>query len=178
MPLARTLKIVGLVFGILTVSAAVLVTLTLSVEAIRIPVVNYFLVQYEKLAAITDPFVAAPSDQNYEYVIDGPLAGVLPGEFRLERHETYRNGMVIAVYQNETGCSVNYSVRLSSAHINIDTQNADSRFLIINDKYGLYTQKENYQSFWWQDEEQNTVCLLESHNMDVADFMLLLEKYV
>jgi len=175
---ARVLKTAVRVILVLLLFVGAFTVLVLSVEAIRIPVINFCIELYENGADTTEPPVLEPGDRNSAYVTEGPLAGALSGAFYLERHETYRNGMLIAVYKNENGCTVTYSVRLSSAHINIDTQNADSRFLIINDKYGLYTQKESYQSFWWQDEEQNTVCLLESHNMDVADFMLLLEKYV
>lgn len=147
----------------------------MSVEAIRVPVLNFFLEHKEKFTTIfftpTDPV-----DTTREGMVqEGPLAGLLPDTYKMDSYNELPNGNTRSVYLTDANKFIMYSARRwENASMSFDTENVDlyeekellghHAFLIV---------KEQCVQILWINEENNLLYSMSTDNMTPVDFWAL-----
>lgn len=163
------------VVGMLSVGA-------MSVQGIRIPVVNFFLEQSEKFTTIffgTQESTAtdATTDVAKGMVQEGPLAGLLPDTYKLSSSVKLEDGSDFAVYLSGQNDQVAYSVKKwDGLKFNIDTEDADyyEEKMLLNNK--AYIVVKGHSQILWLDEHSGIVYEIVSRSLDFESLWCLAER--
>ena len=160
---------------------AVLCALTMglmSVEAIRVPVLNFLIEHHEKFTSV----LFTPSNHETApvegMVQEGPLAGLLPDTFRLDSHRVLPNGNESAVYLTEEMKFVTHSDRNGDgATVSFDTEGADryEETTLMGHKAFLVVEGETVFLLWFNADNKR-VYTLSTDCMDTYDIWRLAEK--
>lgn len=125
-------------------------TATVSVEALREPVLRFFAEVFEKFTAI---FVVndVPAEPAAEMELYAPT--YVPEGYEVES-EINTNGLYRIVYMNNTKQKINYIQRWeSSAKITLDTEGAEYKEITINGHSGIiYTNKSTMYVIFWDEK--------------------------
>lgn len=115
----------------------------MSVDALRIPVMNFIIEQYDKYSSITTSKESAK-------IVEDPcvlLADLLPTGYTNTIYSV-EEGMSFVLYQNDNGDTVSLSITMSGTEKNVDTEGANCvEILLTNDK-ALLIEKNGYQVIW------------------------------
>ena len=170
----RTVKAALLTFAVL---CALTVGL-MSVEAIRVPVLNFLIEHHEKFTSV----IFTPSVQVTVpvegMVQEGPLAGLLPDTFYIESDYSFPDGTVSVVYATEGKKFVYYGRHISDGlGIGFDTENAERHEETTLLGYRAFLVEKEGQTFiLWIDEEKGFVYELSTDCMDTYDLWRLAER--
>lgn len=134
-------------------AAAVLVfiglmtTVVLSVDALRVPVLNFILTKYEEYSSIeinnhqditipeTNPFL---------------LGGLLPDDFYLVNQHN-DGDLVYSSYKNSNGNTVQFLISPADGVHNIDTEGAETDAIDLGSYEALMIEKNGYRIVWYDD---------------------------
>ena len=121
-------------------------TVVMSVDAFRIPVLNFFVEYFDTFASIstedhpeainTDPLIA--------------LEGLIPMDYIQTLHSVNTN-FVCTMYENADGEKISLDIFSSGASMNIDTENAEYTEIFLGDYKALLIEKYGYQIVWTDD---------------------------
>lgn len=145
--------------------AVVLITLSsvlfVSVEAIRVPIINYYITLHSDHLEISqpqDPPLESPELINWY----DPLDGLLPSGFVLKKVRYYADIEAVALYKdNANNRSVFLTVSPLHAVINVDTENAQEiRDIRINGNNCIFVLKGSRISIVWIDEVEERVYII------------------
>ena len=168
---ARAALITFAVLGALTVGL-------MSVEAIRVPVLNFLIEYHEKFTSVIftpSDIVTTPAEN---MVQEGPLAGLLPDTFRMDSHHVLPNGNERAVYLTEEMKFVTYSNRQGDGtSVSFDTEGADryEETTLSGHKAFLGVEGESVFLLWFNADNKR-VYTLSTDCMDTYDLWCLAER--
>ena len=141
-------------FGKVTVRVAVAVlvfiglmtTVVMSVDALRMPVLNFFVEYFDTFASIS-------TEDNPEAINTDPLIvleGLIPMDYIQTLHsvDTY---FVCTMYENADGETISMDICSSGSSMNIDTENAEYTEIFLGDYKALLIEKHGYQIVWTDD---------------------------
>lgn len=132
--------------------------LIFSVEAFRVPVINFFLEQHEHFSVIGHGGSDEPQRETNEHQgnNDVPLAGLVPNEYLLKKYVPKENGTYYVSYENGTGervvCQCNPGYGLSS----YDTEDIEIEPVKVKDCEGVLIRKDGIKMIWYVSEEDRT----------------------
>lgn len=164
-----------LVMALLSLSSILFMT----VEAFRVPVINYFIEQDDGFWAITgrkadDPVTPTTADA---FDPDDPLAGLLPEGYALVDVKKGENGKSIATYKNGQGNRVFLWIRPNTSDVTVNSENASaSRKCMIAGYDGVYVERDNMTQLVWVDKAENATYMLNADAMDEKQLIALAEK--
>lgn len=141
------------VAGVCVVLLALGSVLFMSVEAIRVPIINYYISFNEKYLEI-GPLSSINTNSTNTINWNDPLKGIIPTEYALTTHDKDSIGNIIAIYKNENGDSVYFSTSPINSTKRIDTEDAETieqwEYL---DRNIILVIKENIVTVTWKDEK-------------------------
>lgn len=154
--------------------------LIVSVEAIRTPVLDFFVTRYEKYSTITfDQDSTAPMDTTASTGStnskQSPLAGMIPEDYSLQHFTDKGDRGLTCMYMNNSSQSICLSISHAGGTFNIDTENAVVREIVIGGCTGLLVEKNGY-SMLWKDPETQMCFLLIATALDESAFWSLAEE--
>jgi hypothetical protein len=140
-------------FGKVAVKAAVAVlvflglvtTVVMSVDALRIPVLNFIVEQYEKYSSLQLNNDAQNTDANLanEY-----LLGLLPDDYYIIS-KTDDPIFKITMYENDIGDLVQFCITQTNGTYNIDTEDAIVSEIVLGDYKAILLEEDGYQAIWY-----------------------------
>ena len=171
----RAAVIAFAVVGMLSVGA-------MSVQGIRIPVVNFFLEQSEKFTTIffgTQESTAtdATTDVAKGMVQEGPLAGLLPDTYKLDSLVNLEDGSDFALYTSGQDNYVAYSIKKwDGLSFNIDTEDAEyyKEKTLLN--YKAYIIVKGRTQIIWVNENSGMVYEIVSEELSFESLWCLAER--
>ena len=171
--LARVAVIALVVLGLCT-------TLVLSVEALRIPVLNFIFGQTDQYTSFGNTNETQPNSQNestssepQRNTSNSPLNEFLSDDFYIVTSYSYDDGAFLYYYKNNLGATVTLSAEISDGLLNSDTEGATRTSISIGGYEGFYIEKEAVLIVLWFDSETNMLYKLQAANMTDADFWIL-----
>lgn len=125
----------------------VLSTLVMTVDAIRIPVMNFFIEYYDGFAEI---FVGEKKEIAGEEDVYNLLADFLPEGYTLE--EMFEDAdMRFGCYMNDDGNCVTLTIYFPEMQLSVDTENAVCSEIVLCDYKALLIEKNGYSVLWADD---------------------------
>ena len=153
--------------------------LFMTVEAIRIPVINFFIEHGNGFWAITsnsDDTLIDPTAAN-EFDPNDPLADLLPDEYKLVYSGGDEKQGKRVVYQNQSGQIACFATAPDSSHITVDSENATiSQRVKIAGHDGVFVSKEGMSQLAWVDKTTSTSYLLNADSMDQETLVSIAEE--
>ena len=178
----RILCTAGRTAAILFITLGMCTTLIFSVEAIRIPVINFLIEQHERYTSIDftketvdtqsqDSSAVAENDEG-----ELPLANLVPSGYAVSRYDVKEDGSVTIIYKNTTGNSIFFATSALEGNMNFDTENANYENVVIAGYSGILVQKNSSLKITWFDENCQQVYTLRAIGLDFAEFWELAEQ--
>lgn len=148
--------------------------LFITVEAFRVPVINFFIEQGDGFWVISgkneDEPVGTAFDPN------DPLAGLLPEGYKLDKVSGDFDNELLAVYINQNDQKIRFAITRSS-DITVDSENAPiSKKHQIAGYAGIYVYKDNLSQLAWVDEENRMSYLLGGNAVSQSELLKIAEQ--
>lgn len=158
----RYSKKIAIVFLIITMG---LFTLTMSVEAVRLKVINVITEIYEEFTSIMFSKENVGIDEDYRPI----LPSYIPKGFKeVDKLETSIGAFV--VYENDEYLQIRYSCdEISNNSIILDTEDAVVEDLKINGYNVKYIVKNNMQQLVWNDNTSSYLIDMESGGSKIVE---------
>lgn len=118
-----------------------------SVDALRIPVMNFLIEHYEKYSAIT-------TNNEYTAVKEDPfvlLGDILPSGYT-NTLNSIEEGMSFFLYTNDYGDTVSLSISMAGTEKNVDTEGANYTEILLANSKAILVEKNGYQVIWTNSE--------------------------
>lgn len=171
--------------GLRYVAACVIAVLSLAsflfmtVEAVRVPIINYYIEQYGDHWEI---FSQANSDSEISEVkidVEDPLANLIPKDYKLTVLEGDSINEMMAIYENAIGERVSFSAVPGDHWIAIDSENAEmSQQCEICGYDAIYVIKDGSASLTWVHEELTTVFTVIVDDSSDLDIVSIVEQII
>lgn len=166
--LTRITKYIGKVAVYVLLFLGVASTLVLSVDALRIPVLNFFLEQKERSSSLElDDSTPLPEPEVDR--IKFCVADILPDEYQLNSEISEENGFILLCFQNAEANTLLINVVPSEGRLGVDTENAVSTNVEINGHQGLFIEKDGYTAYWFN-PDRNLTYSVYSDQLDLDTF--------
>ena len=136
---------------ILVCSSAVV----LSVEAFRIPVINFFLRLENRYTSLSfsNPIVNAESRaDDIKQLSDIAI----PSDYNLVLQNVYENGKLVFGYENDNNEVITIKVSPANGILNYDTENVHQKEMQLCGHTAFFVEKEGFRVIWLNAEEDLT----------------------
>lgn len=150
------------VIGLVTLG--LFATMVMSVDALRIPTLEFITKQYEKFTTITKPDNTRPPIPENMLNDGSPLAGIIPDTFNTLNYQALTD-VILAGYQGSNGEMINFSRSSLNGVTNFDTEGAQRKKIEIIGFAGEIVVKGNQVTVYWIDEAKNYIYFVASSNM-------------
>ena len=162
--LCKTGKVAIIVLAMLTLSS----TLVLSVDAIRYPVINFFLQNSDRYTAITMNEENAEVSEATESIHEN-IAHIIPEGYELTREEITNLGYAYLRYANAAGDKISIDIGSNLGQVYVDTEDAKVTDIDINGLAGLCVEKDGLRVIWL-DDTADILYDVYASNLSETDF--------
>lgn len=114
-------------------------TLTLSVEAIRVPVLNFFLTQEERYTIISSGALQETPPETYNF---SEIKNILPSDYDIIYEQIHSNGLYVLRCEDQQGNRITVHVGNRNSQLYIDTEDASQECVEINGFPALLVKKD------------------------------------
>ena len=171
-------KTLGRVAVVAMVLLSTFTVLFMSVEAIRVPVINFYLT-HSKLEYLT---ISSSPKEEGTFNPDNPLQDMLPGGYTLMQNERSEENHFTAIYQNAEGNYVFIRCEAASRVVQVDTEDAVvQNFRIFNCEAMMVTEENTVRLIFGYEPWNATVVMISNDpQVDVlmiaTEFLLNIES--
>ena len=161
---------------------AVASILFVSVDAVRIPIIDYYVERSNGYWIFSESSTADNSqndlrESTFDY--SDPLAGLLPEEYQLVVSDGDSIFNFVAIYDNATGSEVFFSAESSGSSIQIDSEGAQiSQTYQLAGKDVVLVVEDTNIRLAWIDEGLSTTFTLIAANMDSESLLNIAEQLI
>lgn len=121
----------------------VLTTTVMSVDALRIPVFNFFIEHFDSFAAIGTQDTQISNAENLYEVLEN----LIPSDYT--QTQFFENSsMGFVEYENATGATISLDIISNGAYMNIDTEETEYTEVFLSDYKAILTEKNGHQLIW------------------------------
>ena len=149
--------------------------LFVSVEAVRVPIINFFIEQKDGHLEI----YATGDEQSSLNIGDetarNPLAGLLPEGYMLVIHRENSTGGVFVKYENESGEYILFSENCGINILDVDNEDAITEHTTLLSCPAVFIEKNEYQ-LAWANQEAERLCRLEASALSREQIIALAEN--
>ena len=142
-------------------------TVVMSVEALRIPVLNFIVEHYEKYSTLT--FNTTPQPQTNKQTYAEYFKTLLPSDY-YEVASTITEHMTLVTYENHLGNVAQIYVTPAGGEVKIDTETAFYSEIELAEYKAILVEKDGYQ-VTWIDQDSNTMYMVHADGF-TKDFIL------
>ena len=169
----RTLKAAVLVCVIL----GVLITTAMSVEAVRVPVLNFFLTSDGVLRYLGNEIIDAESNDSGKLKDEenklSKLGLFVPLGYELAVDNSFDDYTGKVIYENENEEQIALTVCPTDGTVNLPTEGCEAVEMKIMDYEAVYINDGNRNEVMWTDSETEKVYVLYSTGLNETDFWKL-----
>lgn len=160
-------KMLGKVAVIVFLLTGFSTTVVLSVEAFRVPVLNYLIKNNIRFTSLlfSDKEEEVEENPYDEVAIDD----FIPSEYRLIKKNVEQKGISSFVYENTDSKIISLQITPSDGMLNYDTENANTVPMKINGHEAIYIEKEGNRIIWF-DAERSLIFDLYSNGLNKSEF--------
>lgn len=160
---AKVAVVVLLLIGLSTVTV-------LSVEALRVPVLNFLLDPSGKFQTVfLDREEKFSAEENN---VIGRLLNNIPQGYQHQKTEYYTDSAGLIAYSDNEGNSITLDFVPTNGAANYDAEDTNYSPITINNCAAAFLEKDGY-SMLWVDEDSNTAYTLFANGLDKNTFMEL-----
>ena len=140
---------------ILFVVLGVMTTTVMSVDALRIPVINFFIEYNDRYSSISIDQIPDTEGLN-SHDVEATLESIVPANYDLLFSEIALDGTGVIIYQEKTGPVISLDIYLSNGEMSFDTENAVQKEVVLLSFNALLIEKDGYRFIWTNPEKDLT----------------------
>lgn len=125
-------------------------TVVMSVDALRVPVLNFFIEHTEKFSVIDltqDKNQPTTDPDATEYPTGDSLMQFIPAGYESVYYYD-DGGLINSGYQNQDGSTIYFDMMPGTAMYQFDTENATYDYIVIGGLDIILVEKEDFQAIW------------------------------
>lgn len=161
--LTRTVTVLLLIIGVCS-------ALIFSVEAIRVPLINFFFEYQDGFMGIS-----GDGDSDREAFAPSSLESFMPEGYVCCRSTSYDKDHT-EIYQNAEGSTIVFSFHSLDGEINIDIEDATVEEIILAGYSGQLVKNGTSQKLIWYDEEHLLVYIVTASDLNTSTLWKLAEQ--
>ena len=155
---------------ITVISLGLITALTMSVDAIRKPFMDYIISQFSHHTTILFSSeyeeVMPMEDDIWESIENAPV----PDGYFLDKKDIHEKRLVTLLYNNQTDGNIHVLIRLAGGVFDYDTEGFDRRDITINGHEGIVYTKDDGMMIVWLDEKNSAFYYIRTYNLDENNF--------
>lgn len=152
--------------------------LFISVEAIRVPIINYYIAQSDQYVEFTSRQQEAP-DGLANINAEDPLAGLLPEGYELTKLENNLPKSIQAIYKNFDNDNISFFMKSSDAVVRMDSENTQMvKEIQVSGYAGLLIVKDGRTTVAWGYENEAKTFMLTSLELSETELINLAERFM
>lgn len=184
---ARTRKMLstaGKVAAAWCITLGICATLVLSAEALRIPVMNYILDQYEDFMIVLTSSEPATTEDHltpntYPLLTgDTPLAGILTAEYQVVHYNSHDDGTFVVSYESANGSRIILNSYQEQGTLRVDSEDATIIEIQICGHHGQLIEQSDKVTILWVDEDVGFIYHLSVTNCDIGFVWQIAKQYI
>lgn len=152
--------------------------LFISVEAIRVPIINYYIAQSDQYVEFTSrqPEVAGI----FENInVDDPLMGLLPQGYQLTKVDKMLPKQITAFYKNSNNDSIYFSANASEAVVRVDAEDTQAvKEIHICGCDGVLVTKDNTTTVTWGNKSGAATFSIISSALTESELTSMVEQFM
>ena len=152
------------------ISLGLITALTMSVDAIRKPFMDYIISQFSHHTTILFSSeyeeVMPMEDDIWESIENAPI----PDGYFLDKKDIHEKRLVTLLYNNQTDGNIHVLIRLAGGVFDYDTEGFDRRDITINGHEGIVYTKDDGMMIVWLDEKNSAFYYIRTYNLDENNF--------
>ena len=125
-----------------------------TVEAVRVPIINFFIEQKDGYLEISGTEDEKKPSEERETTAKNPLDGLLPEGYELVMYEEYSTGGFAVIYEKAEQERILYSERTNNNMLTVDSEGAVTENLTILSYEAVLISKEGYQLVWLNETDE------------------------
>ncbi len=168
----RVIKICAMAAVVITALFGILSATVLSVEALRVPVLNFILDRGGKFAFVNVGFNDAGLEKQFKAIVKIVEAN-LPGGYSLEEKPDTSGMSLLIKTKNGEGEKLTIHVSRDTAQIKVDTEGAQIQEVDLEGGKKGYLIIEEGVYFIWHDEAKGLIISVSTMNVEPDDFWKL-----
>lgn len=168
-------KALGKVAVLLLMLTGLSTTIVLSVEAFRIPVLNYLIsqdVRFSTLLFMDESDNAALAETLWDKIT---IEDCMPLDYSLICHQAHSDGASTFIFSNESNNLITVNIDPSEGMFNYDAENAQQELIKINNFDAIFVSGENYRVIWFN-AESKYLFDVTADNLSEIDFWKLVYR--
>lgn len=165
--LGKTARTAGIAASVVILLAGLSATLIMSVEALRVPTLNYIFEHFDSNITITVSKEATEWKKENRR-IEKSVAALIPEGYELVLDGSSDVGGTGMVYRNAQHETISFDVVPMDATLSVDTEDAEIKMTYVNGipaMYIEYTKRDGALIVWTAPEKERNYCLYAS-NLD------------
>lgn len=164
----KSMRMLGRVAVLVLVVMGIAATTVLSVEALRVPVLNYFLQHSERYSSIT---LNEQNETVYTEIEDikERLRYCVPEQYDLVVENISEHSTMTLLYQDKDNHRISLMVAFESGQVFIDDENVEMESVTLNGKEAFFVDKDGLQLIW-SNAEKNVSYNLIADALDQDTF--------
>ena len=143
----------------------------LSVDALRIPLLNYFMEISSKYTSFSFDESDTTTDI-HNHILERVAGAPISEGYQLISQNKYDDGTISFLYQNENRALITLEVRPSQGKLYYDTEDAITTDTDLCGHKAVFIEKDGYRVIW-NDERSNLTYDLFSNSLDEKNFWKL-----
>lgn len=152
--------------------------LFISVEAIRVPIINYYIAQSDQYVEFTSRQQEAP-DGLANINAEDPLAGLLPEGYELASIDIMSPNHCMAIYKSSDNKSISFSIYPSETVVRIDSENSQTvKEIQVCGLNGILIVKDGRRTITWGFENDPKTFMLSSSELPEIELINLAECFM
>ena len=152
--------------------------LFISVEAIRVPIINYYIAQSDQYVEFTSRQQEAP-DGLANINAEDPLAGLLPEQYSLILLDDELPEQIVAIYKSSVNNCISFSMYPGNAVVRVDTEDAQTvSKMQICGCTGVLVLKDGKITVAWGYESDEKTFMLSSSSLTETELISLAETFM
>lgn len=152
--------------------------LFISVEAIRVPIINYYIAQSNQYVEFTSR-QPDTNDSIEKINAEDPLAGLLPEGYELSKLENKLPKNIQAIYKDSDNNSILFSMYPSNTVVRVDSENTQIvKEIQICGYSGLLVVKDGRTTVTWGYESDSKTISIISSALTETELVSLAEDFV
>lgn len=152
--------------------------LFVSVEAIRVPIINYYISLGGEYLEIGVPSSTTPN-QIKEINWKDPLDGLIPDDYNLFLRDENQLGVVIIIYSNQNDDYIHFSIDPLDAVTRIDTENAQKTCEFqCSGQNAVLVEKDGVITVAWGQESLGKSFSIRSSALTESEIIIIAESFI
>lgn len=164
----RVAMVVLMLFGIVGI-------LFTTVEAVRVPIINFFIDQkdgYLEITGANDENSLTPSGNK---VSTNPLDGLLPDGYKEVLYEKYSSGGFTTIYENNRNQHIVFAEKTFGNNLEVDNESVATEQIKVLSYEAILIKKGGYRLVWLNSDDER-ICCLDADALSREEIIALAER--